>query len=44
MGNVRFTDIQTNRLRRAGIRDLVIEICCVLHNFPVRLMPWRPMV
>jgi DDE superfamily endonuclease len=34
----------TNRLRKVGIRDLVMEICCALHNFRVRLMPWQPMV
>ena len=32
------------RLRKAGVRDLVMEICCALHNFQVRLIPWRPMV
>jgi hypothetical protein len=34
----------TNRLRKVGVRDLVMEICCALHNFRVRLMPWQPMV
>src|SRR5512132_2655308 len=34
----------TCRLRKAGVRDLVMEICCALHNFRVRLMPWQPMV
>ena len=34
----------TNRLRKAGVRDLVMEICCALHNFRVRLIPWQPMV
>ena len=34
----------TNRLRKAGIRDLVMEVCCALHNFRVRLTPWQPMV
>jgi hypothetical protein len=34
----------TNRLRKTGIRDLVMEICCALHNFRVRLTPWQPMV
>jgi hypothetical protein len=33
-----------SRLRKAGIRDLVIEVCCALHNFRVRLTPWQPMV
>jgi hypothetical protein len=34
----------TNRLRKAGVRDLVMEICCALHNLRVRLIPWQPMV
>ena len=34
----------TRRLRKAGVRDVVMEICCALHNFRVRLMPWQPMV
>jgi DDE superfamily endonuclease len=34
----------TCRLRKAGVRDLVMEICCALHNFRVRLTPWQPMV
>jgi hypothetical protein len=34
----------TCRLRKAGVRDLVMEICCALHNFRVRLMPWQFMV
>ena len=32
------------RLWQAGVRDVVMEICCVLHNFRVRLTPWQPMV
>jgi DDE superfamily endonuclease len=32
------------RLWKEGIRDVVMEICCALHNFRVRLMPWQPMV
>ena len=24
--------------------DIVMEICCALHNFRVRLTPWQPMV
>jgi len=28
----------------AGVRDLVMELCCALHNFRVRLTPWQPMV
>jgi DDE superfamily endonuclease len=34
----------TNRLRKVGVRDLVIEACCALHNLRVRLTPWQPMV
>jgi hypothetical protein len=33
-----------NRLRKAGGRDMVMEIGCALHNFRVRLLPWQPMV
>jgi DDE superfamily endonuclease len=33
-----------SRLRKAGVRDVVMEICCALHNFRVRLIPWQPMV
>jgi DDE superfamily endonuclease len=32
------------RLRKAGVRDLVMEVCCALHNFRVRLTPWQPLV
>jgi len=32
------------RLWKQGIRDQVIEICCALHNFRVRLTPWQPMI
>jgi DDE superfamily endonuclease len=32
------------RLRKAGVRDLVMDICCALHNFRVRLTPWQPLV
>ena len=32
------------RLRKAGVRDLVMEICCALHNFRVRLTPWQRLV
>ena len=31
-----------SRLWKEGVRDLVMEICCALHNFRVRLTPWRP--
>jgi hypothetical protein len=34
----------TSRLRKVGVRDRVMEICCALHNFRVRLTPWQPMV
>ena len=34
----------TIRLFREGVRDMVAEICCALHNFRVRLSPWTPMV
>ena len=30
------------RLWKQGIRDLVMELCCALHNFRVRLTPWQP--
>ena len=32
------------RLWKQGIRDVVMEICCALHNFRVRLHPWLPMI
>jgi hypothetical protein len=32
------------RLWKEGIRDLVMELCCALHNFRVRLSPWQPMI
>jgi DDE superfamily endonuclease len=32
------------RLWKEGVRDLVMEICCALHNFRVLLTPWQPMV
>jgi DDE superfamily endonuclease len=34
----------TSRLRKAGVRDLVMEVCGALHNYRVRLLPWQPMV
>jgi len=34
----------TCRLRKAGVRDVVMEVCWALHNFRVRLTPWQPMV
>ena len=32
------------RLWKEGVRDLVMELCCALHNFRERLTPWQPMV
>ena len=32
------------RLWKQGIRDVVMEICCALHNFRVRLTPWQSMI
>jgi DDE superfamily endonuclease len=32
------------RLWQEGVRDLVMELCCALPNFRVRLIPWQPMV
>ena len=32
------------RLWKEGVRDLVMELCCALHNFRVRLNPWQPMI
>jgi len=32
------------RLWKDGVRDLVMERCCALHNFRVRLSPWQPMI
>ena len=34
----------TIRLFKEGVRDLVMEVCCALHNFRVRITPWQPMV
>jgi hypothetical protein len=34
----------TSRLRKAGVRDLVREVCCARHNFRLRLAPWQPTV
>jgi hypothetical protein len=33
----------TLRLVKQGVRDLVMELCCALHNFRVHLTPWQPM-
>ena len=32
------------RLWKEGVRDRVMELCCALHNFRVRLALWQPMV
>ena len=32
------------RLWKQGIRDVVMEVCCALHNFRVRLTPWQSMI
>ena len=32
------------RLWKEGVRDLVMELCCALHNVRVRLSPWLPMI
>ena len=32
------------RLWKQGVRDLVMELCCALHNVRVRLNPWLPMI
>ena len=32
------------RLWKDGVRDLVMELCCALHNFRVRLIPWQSMI
>jgi hypothetical protein len=45
-GSVKRCRIVKDRLRlwKKGVRDLVMELCCALHNFRVRLTPWQPMV
>jgi DDE superfamily endonuclease len=32
------------RLWKAGVRDLVMELCCALHNCRVRLTSWQSIV
>ena len=32
------------RLWKEGVRDVVMEICCALHSFRVRRMPWQLMI
>jgi DDE superfamily endonuclease len=34
----------TCRLRKAGVRDQGMEVCCGLHNFRIHLTPWQPMI
>ena len=34
----------TSRLRKAGVRDCIMEVCCALHHVRVRLTSWQPMV
>lgn len=34
----------TIRIFKDGVRDMVVEIGCALHNFRVRLTPWKPLV
>jgi hypothetical protein len=34
----------TSRLQKVGVRDVVMEVCCALHNLRLRLTPWQPMV
>ena len=33
----------TIRLASDGVDDLVMEICCALHNFRLRINPWAPL-
>ena len=32
------------RLRKAGVRETIMDICCAWQHFRVRLSPWQPMV
>src|SRR2546425_918318 len=41
---VRAGRTRTTPLWKAGVRDVVMELCCALHNFRVRLTPWQPMI
>jgi hypothetical protein len=45
-GSIKRCRIVKDRLRlwKQGIRDRVMEICCALHNFRVRLTPWQQMI
>jgi hypothetical protein len=44
--NVKRCRIVKDRLRlwKQGVRDLMMELCCALHNFRVRLNPWLSMI
>jgi hypothetical protein len=33
-----------SRLWKQGVRDLVMELCCALHNCRVRFTPGQPMI
>ena len=45
-GSVKRCRIMKDRIRlwKEGVCDLVMELCCALHNFRVRLTPWQPMI
>ena len=45
-GSVKHCRIVKDRIRlwKRGVRDLVMALCCALHNFRVWLTPWQPMV
>ena len=32
------------RLWKEGVHDLVLDLCCALHNFRVRMSPWQSMI
>ena len=34
----------TIRLFKEEVRDRVVEVCCALHNFRIRITPWKNMV
>lgn len=34
----------TMRLFKPGVRDLVMELCCSLHNLRAKLNPWKSMI
>ena len=36
-------NLSSSRVEQLRIRDLVMELCCALHNFRVRLGPWQQM-